>query len=138
MARRTFTSPPPVDRDLGFTITGTYSDKVRKANPRLPETWSEDFDCVDELPVGVVGEVQNTSTGADGRTIFRAGPTTRFIRHAVVDDQKPRFDALVEDPDRLVRLELLVDVMAYLFEEYAGRPTGPASTSPGGQPDTEG
>lgn len=133
MAYPTFTvEPSEVDRDVGFTIAGTYGAK----HPRAGETWTESFGCIDELSALLLSEITASATNRDGATVYRAAPCARFITSAVAPDRRGAFEALLLDPDRLIRTRQLVDIMSHLFEEYALRPTGPASASDGGQPDT--
>jgi hypothetical protein len=40
-----------------------------------------------------------------------------------------RFTALMEDPKRIVPMDVLSEIMSWLIEEYTDRPTQPSSDS---------
>ena len=107
----TFTSPPPEEPDDPWTVEigGTYG-KLQTAK----------------------------STGRS--TEYQAGAVISYLQ-LLFDDQADkshtRFLTLVNDPDRLVRLDLLVDVMHSSVKALTGRPTGPATSSLAGQSETE-
>ena len=134
----TFTSPPPEEPDDPWTVEigGTYGKRHAKAGKK----WVETFTLIPEMPVGLQALWLQTA-GSTGRSPeYKAGAVINFIQ-LIFDDQADkshtRFLTLVNDPDRLVRLELLVDVMDTSVKLLTGRPTGPATPSADGQPETE-
>ena len=134
----TFTSPPPEEPDDPWTveIEGVYGKRHTKAGKK----WSESFTLIPEMPVGLEALWLATSGSTGRSTEYKAGAVINFLQ-LLFDDQADkshtRFLTLVNDPDRLVRLELLVAVMHTSVKALTGRPTGPATSSPDGQPETE-
>jgi len=147
---RTFTAQPPPDTPpVTFDITGTFG-------PRSPHTgeWTETFVLVPKMPPGALAMWQRVAASGGRTTEFKAGPVIAFLATLLdngtvelpPDDQHPegrtitqssnRFLRLCDDTEKLVQLELLVDVMFWAVEELTDRPSGPASSSPAGQPAT--
>lgn len=55
-----------------------------------------------------------------------------FFNKVLLDDSAVRFRALVEDPERIVQMETLGEIVSWLVEEYTNRPTqGPELSSTG-------
>lgn len=52
-----------------------------------------------------------------------------FFTAALVKEDRRRFFDLLEDPDRTVDVNLLVDIANWLGEQYTARPTGTPSSS---------
>ena len=53
-----------------------------------------------------------------------AGMILDFFDVALLPESKKRFDALLEDDDKIVPVETLAEIVGWLMEEYAGRPEG--------------
>lgn len=147
---RTFTAKPPPDTPpVAFDITGTFG-------PRSQHTgeWTETFVLVPKMPPGALAMWQRVAAGKGKTTEFKAGPVIAFLSTLLdndavelpPDDDHPeprtitqsgnRLLRLADDTEKLVDLELLVDVMFWAVEELTDRPSGPASSSPAGQPAT--
>lgn len=52
-----------------------------------------------------------------------AETVNKFFKYVLVDNDYPRFEALLEDPDRIVSVETLGEITGWLVEQYAARPT---------------
>lgn len=139
MAHRTFTAH--ADQDEGvepdtFTLSGRYSQSYLEANPDSDPTWSEDFQLIEEAPVGVLSLYQRiATTDGKGNTVWRPAGVSAFLAKVIdpnVDNGRGRFYALIDDTDRMVKLELLVDVLEWAAELLMERPFGQGSTSPPG------
>jgi hypothetical protein len=132
----TFTSPPPEEPDDPWTveIEGVYGKRHKKAG----KPWSESFTLIPEMPVGLEALWLQTAGSTGRSTEYKAGAVINFLQLLFdeVDKSHTRFVTLISDPERLVRLELLVEVMHQSVKALTGRPTGPATSSQGGQPET--
>ena len=133
----TFTSPPPEEPEDPWTveIRGVYGKRHAKAG----KDWSETFTLISEMPVGLEALWLQTA-GATGRsTSYKAGAVINFLQLLFDEGDKShtRFVTLISDPERLVRLDLLVEVMHAAVKALTGRPTGPATSSQPGQSETE-
>lgn len=119
-------SLPPIP----FTLTGMYA-----ADTGRTDSWTESFQALGVPPLAVANSMAEAFflDEATGRRQINPGAVIAFLRDALPGDQARRFMALVHDKDRLVKLDVLVDVMNYLVEKYVGRPTGlPSPSGPGG------
>ena len=134
----TFTSPPPEEPDDPWTveIEGVYGKRHSKAG----KEWLETFTLIPEMPVGLEAIWLQTARSTGRTTEYRTEQVVNFMSLLLDDDadkSHTRFMALISDPNRLVRKELLVDIMQASVKALTGRPTGPASSSSPGQPETE-
>jgi hypothetical protein len=134
----TFTSPPPEEPDepLWVVIEGTYGAR----HPKAGKPWEEQFTLIPEIPPGLEALWLQTAASTGRSTEYKAGAVISFLGMLFdqrADKSHTRFMTLTNDPDRLVRLDLLVEVMHSAVKALTGRPTGPATSSSPGQPETE-
>ena len=128
--RRTFDLGPPPNPDdrVTFELTGFFTS-------RPDERWSETFTTYPVAPAGVL-EALTESMAVDPNTGRRRYNTTRcmeFVTGVLLPEDRDRFEALVIDPERMVGLIDLVQVVVWLSDELTLRPTPPLSASgPGG------
>jgi hypothetical protein len=80
----------------------------------------EDFECVPAIQGRVMLQLIKTSNGDDGAAT--AGVIDGFFGHVLKDESKVRFDALLEDKEKIVTVETLSEIVAWLIEEYSDRP----------------
>jgi hypothetical protein len=52
-----------------------------------------------------------------------------FFKKVMPPDEYERFEKLMDDPKRIVKMDVLSEIMSWLIEEYTDRPTGPSSAS---------
>lgn len=57
----------------------------------------------------------------------------KFFDTVLVEESLERFNALADDPNRIVSVETLSEITAWLVEEYSARPTQQPEPSPSGQ-----
>lgn len=127
MAHRKFIDEPTQEGDepepIAFTLGGVGSIDGQK--------WEESFSAVPVAPGGVLDDL-TSSVSLDertGNTVVHHMRVLQFFRGVLIDDDVERFEALVRDKNRVVPLEKLADILAWLTEELTGRPTQPSSTS---------
>jgi hypothetical protein len=122
--------PPSADDAVTFDISGQFT-----RDPEA-EPWTERFTCVGLAPAGVL-EALTTSISLDattGRRRYNSMSCMAFVRAVLVPEDVERWDALLEDTDRLVGLIDLVGIVAWLSDELTLRPTRPSSAfMPGGE-----
>lgn len=107
---------------------------AKQASTDEPVTFTldgEDFTCRPRVQGGLILKfVHDADSDSGGKA---AGALTWFIRKALVKDDRERFDTLLEDEDRLIDVETIGEVAAWLMEMYAGRPTGQQGNSSSSQ-----
>lgn len=88
------------------------------------EAWKEAFTCLPEAPSGVLDDLA-TSTLLDdqGNRKYNAPSLMAFCEGVLIDADVARFRAITHDKDRIVKIELLGEVMMYLAEQLTNRPT---------------
>ena len=60
----------------------------------------------------------------------------KFFDAAIVEDDHDQFNEMTENPDTVVPMETLSEIMDWLVEQYAGRPTQPSTPSEPGDSTT--
>lgn len=100
-------------KDFG---SGEKSDKA----PLKFKLHGEEFTCVAEIQGKVLLDMVSRSQSED--PAVAAAVVTDFFNKVLTDESLERFDALTVDKERIVTMETLSDIVAWLIEEYTGRP----------------
>lgn len=96
--------------------------------------WSETFRCLPVAPAGVLAAmVSGVSTDARGNISFNSLQIQAFVEGVLIEEDaegKPaddvvRFQRLMYDKKRQVKIEHLAEAVKWLTEFYTGRPTTP-------------
>ena len=127
-----FTTKPPPEKVIGFTIAGTYGPK----HPRSGDEWTATYECVNDVPSSAMVDATRVYQVNDSKLVVKASAAAEFIATAVIAGQRDAFRALVRDPDRYVDADALAEIFDMLWGEYTDRPTKPATESEDGQPGT--
>lgn len=80
----------------------------------------ETFECYPQVPGKFLLDLAKNSSTDDPSA--SAQVITKFFSQVLKDESLERFNALIEDKDRVVSMETLADIVSWLMEEYAGRP----------------
>lgn len=120
MAHRSFTSPTGGD-DVTFDLNGVT------------------YHCRPRLPAGVTLDV--ATVGGTQPGVGAAQRVGEFFDAALMPDDAALFAAALRDPEVVVPMETLQEIIQYLVEVYTGRPTGQQAgsgngLSPTGPPST--
>lgn len=90
----------------------------------------EEFNCRPELQGKVLLDLVARSGSEDPADAAKI--IDEFFKNVLVEESYKRFDALLIDPDRIVSVDTLGQISAWLVEVYSARPTqGPEVSSPG-------
>lgn len=133
---KTFEARKPEGDPIPFRINGVrHETKPHEegAEPEVVEVEvSYDFRAAPHLPAGPHGQY------FEG--ILRGGwlpnELIAFISGVLIEEDRGRFDQLVNDHEVLVDSALLSEIAWWLFEEYTGRPTKRPSSSDRGPQST--
>lgn len=91
----------------------------------------QSFTC---RPTLAAGALLNLGAATDDRIGARSSRALiGFMTSALIEEDVPRFLALIEDPDVAIPIDTLGEVVEWLAEELVGFPTLPPSGSPGGR-----
>jgi hypothetical protein len=80
----------------------------------------EEFTCIPVIQGRVLMDLVSRSQSEDPNEALAVINT--FFSKILVDESLERFDALLEDKNRIVTMETLGEIIAWLVEEYSGRP----------------
>lgn len=81
---------------------------------------NEEFECVSEIQGKVLLDMVRRSQSED--PVVAANVVTDFFERVLTDESLERFNALTLDKERIVTMETLSEIVAWLIEEYTGRP----------------
>lgn len=81
----------------------------------------EEFQCRPSMQGKVLLKLVAQSDEDEGAGIAKS--LTQFFEIALLPESLERFNALLEDPDRIVSVETLGEIVGWLVEEYSARPT---------------
>ena len=124
--RKEFVAGSSIHDEVAFTVKGT--DRTSG------EPFEEEFRCLPDAP----GTALVMLLGAiDGSLALRAGAVISFLDAVLVPEDEARFRVLIQSKDRLIPVETLGEIMDWLVEAYANRPTPPPSGSPDGASGTK-
>ena len=108
-----------------------FGSPITEADPISFSLFGETFTCRSSLQgkflLDLVAET-NSEDPAAGAAVMQ-----KFFDTVLVDDSRERFNALAEDPDRIISVEVLSDITSWLVEQYSARPTQPSEILPSGQ-----
>lgn len=109
---KSFTSKPRIQTPVTFELDG----EAFTAKPAIPGALLLDF----------IADADSDDGGRAAQALID------FVTNVIVPDDRERFTQLVRDEERIVEIETLAEVVEFLVEEYASRPTeSPADSSVG-------
>jgi hypothetical protein len=104
---------------------------AEEAQPLSFKLYEEEFHCVPRMQgkvmLSIVEDASSDDPAASARTIGT------FFKKVLKDESFARFDALLEDKDRVVSVETLSEIVAWLLESYSNRPEAQPEGSSTGQ-----
>ena len=101
-------------KDFG-TGTGLNSDE-----PIIFRLHGEEFKCRPQLQGKAMLNMAVDASSDDPAAAAKL--ISDFFSNVLVDESFTRFEALTKDPDRIVTVETLGEIVGWLMGEYAGRP----------------
>lgn len=90
----------------------------------------EEFECRPNIQGKTLLDIVANAT-EDG--VGAAKTITAFFDVCLLPESSERFNALLSNPDKIVTVETLGDITAWLVEEYSSRPTQQPEPSVSGQ-----
>lgn len=85
------------------------------------ELEGETFEAYGEVPGAVLLDFIAASTQEDSSGT--AGAILGYLKSSMKKEEFKRFDKLTRDPEKVIQLQVLADIVAYLIEERTSRPT---------------
>jgi hypothetical protein len=92
------------------------------AEPISFKLCDEDFTCRPQIPGKTMLDL--ASKTSDQENPGEAGKVIeKFFSTVLVPESLERFNILCDDPERIVHMETLMDIIGWLVETYSERPT---------------
>ncbi len=91
----------------------------------------EEFTCRPTIQGKTLLDIVANSGSESGADVAKT--ITNFFEVTLLPESFERFNALLEDPDKIVSVDTLGEITAWLVEEYSSRPTQQPEPSSSGQ-----
>jgi hypothetical protein len=92
--------------------------------------YDEEFHCYPSIQGKVLLKIVANSDSNDGAGL--AATVESFFEAALLPESRERLEILLSDPKKVVSIETLGEITAWLVEQYSARPTeGPENSSSG-------
>jgi hypothetical protein len=91
----------------------------------------EDFECYPEIQGKYLMQIMADSTSADPAA--QTELVFDFFSRVMKADSYARFNALLDDKERIVHVDTLTEIVTWLMEEYSDRPEAQPEDSSTGQ-----
>jgi hypothetical protein len=91
----------------------------------------EEFQCRPAIQGKVLLSIVANSSEDDSAAVART--ITEFFEKTLLPESYERFNTLLSDPDKIVTVETLGEITAWMVEEYSSRPTSQPEPSSSGQ-----
>ena len=112
-------------KDFGNPDEGVVHEKVSF------KIQGEEFDCIPAIPGKTLLGFAEASSSEDGGESAKA--INKFFEKVLVPESYARFEILAEDPNRLVTVETLAEIIGWIIEAYTDRPTQGSEASSTGE-----
>lgn len=99
----------------------SFTPKKRTEKPPTFDVYDQTFTGRPAIQGAVVLEFLETSDGLDGAN--SAKKILSFFESALEEESYVRFNELIHNPETVIELEELTEILAFLIEEYTSRPT---------------
>lgn len=104
-------------------------DDGLRDDPIVFKLYGSEFECRPELPGAVLLKFFK-----DAADVASVDSIVRLLEYAIIAEDWPKFEELINDPDRVVRLDKLGEIVSWLVEQYSGvLPTKPSRPSSSGR-----
>ena len=97
-------------------------DQDKPAQPISFKLHGEEFSCKPKMQGKVLLDLVAKSSAQDNPG-EAAAIINKFFELVLIADSYKRFEALVESDDKIVEVEQLSEIVAWLVEQYTDRPT---------------
>jgi hypothetical protein len=103
-----------------FKDFGRGNDKNVSDQPLTFKLFDEDFHCYPRMQGKALlefVEMANSENASDTAKVTRV-----FFKKVLKADSYEKFDALLDDPEKIVSVETLAEITGWLLEQYGDRP----------------
>ena len=103
-----------------FKDFGAGKGNDTPAEPLSFKLHGEEFHCMPRMQGKVMLSIVENSSDEDPGASARSIRT--FFERVLTDESFKQFDALLDDKEKIVTVETLSEIVAWLLEEYSNRP----------------
>lgn len=103
------------------------SDSAEKVSFKL---YDEEFECYPQMQGKTLLNFVQKSNSEDVSDSAEA--MNLFFEKVLTPDSYKRFEDLANDPNRIISVQTLADIVAWILEQYTDRPTEGSEHSPTG------
>ena len=124
--------PPTTRHPRGRDGTSrSRSQIIDELEPLTFDLGGEEFTCYPEVQGKMILDIMKIAAEGDEETrgVMMAVSVLDFFEKVMPPEEYERLEKLMEDPKRIVELDVLSEIMSWLIEEYTDRPTEPSSDS---------
>jgi len=114
-----------------FKDFGSATAGLEKAEPLSFKIYDEEFYCLPVLQGKVLLDFIQSANSED--TAENAKIIQTFFSKVLKTDSYQKFDALLDDKERIVTVETLSEIVGWLIGEYSNRPEEQPEALPTGQ-----
>lgn len=104
-----------------FKDFGTGIDGDQAKEPLSFKLYDEEFSCVPQVQGKLMLDMVKNASAEDPSKAAKM--IDDFFSQVLLEESYTRFDALLKHPEKIVTVEKLAEITAWLVEEYSGRPT---------------
>ena len=112
-------------KDFGSPFDAEKAEKI------VFKIYDEEFECYPEMQGKTLLEFVKDSASEDVANSVQA--LSEFFNKVLVPESLERFNALANDPNRIVSVSTLADIVSWVMEQYSNRPTEGSEPSSTGQ-----
>jgi hypothetical protein len=104
---------------------------IDESEPLDFDLGGETFMVYPEVQGKTILDIMRTASEGDEETrgVKMAVSVLDFFEKVMPPEEYEKFNKLMEDPKRIVPMDVLSEIMSWLIEEYTDRPTRPSSVS---------
>ena len=102
-------------KDFGSPFDAAAAEKL------VFKIYDEEFECYPEMQGKVLLEFVRTSASEDVADSVTA--ITDFFSKILTEESFERFEKLAVDPNRIVSVSTLAEIVSWVMEQYSDRPT---------------
>lgn len=128
---KTPAKPPTYDHQPKKRHKSFKVQNVDELEPLSFDLGGEEFTCYPAVQGKVILDIMKIASEGDEDTrgMMMAVSVLDFFEKVMPPEEYERLGKLMEDPKRIVELDVMSEIMSWLIEEYSGRPTEPSSDS---------
>lgn len=96
-------------------------ENIEAAEPIVFKLLDEEFEAYGEVPGAVM--LDFIADYGNDNSAYTAKALIQYLKNSMDAENYKRFDAMIRDPKKLIKIETLSEIVGYLMEERSSRPS---------------